>query len=129
MIIRMDFELTEEQQLLRRAIREFAEAEIRPRALEWDEAQHFPAELVPALGGLGLMGIEVSEEYQGAGMTALDYCICVEELARVCPAVCPSRWRHTTACAWLTSPGSATTSSAVAFCPSSRGESDSARGP
>ena len=94
----MDFELTHEQQLLGRAIREFAEAEIRPHVLQWDEAQHFPIELVPALGGLGLMGIEVPEEYGGAGMTAVDYCICMEEVARVCPAVALSLAAHNGLC-------------------------------
>ena len=94
----MEFELTQEQQLLKRAVREFAEAEIRPHVLEWDEAQHFPTELMPALGKFGLMGIEVPEEYQGAGMGALDYCICVEELARVCPAVALSVAAHNGLC-------------------------------
>ena len=94
----MEFELTQEQQLLKRAVREFAEAEIRPHVLEWDEAQHFPTELMPALGKLGLMGIEIPEEYQGASMGALDYCICVEELARVCPAVALSVAAHNGLC-------------------------------
>ena len=51
----MDFRLTEEQQLLRQSVREFAEREIRPHVREWDEAQHFPRELVPELAALGLM--------------------------------------------------------------------------
>ena len=54
----MDFRLTEEQQLLRRTVREFAETEIRPHVREWDEAQHFPVELVPKLAELGLLGIQ-----------------------------------------------------------------------
>ena len=90
----MDFELTHEQQFLGRTIREFAESEIRPHVLEWDEAQHFPIELVPALGRLGLMGIQVPEEYGGAGMNAVDYCICIEEVARVCPSVALSLAAH-----------------------------------
>ena len=94
----MDFELTHEQQFLGRAIREFAESEIRPHVLEWDEAQHFPIELVPALGALGLMGIEIPEEYGGAGMTAVDYCICIEEVARVCPSVALSLAAHNGLC-------------------------------
>ena len=90
----MDFRLTEEQQLLRRTVREFADAEIRPHVREWDEAQHFPVELVPKLGALGLMGIQWPEEYGGAGMSALDYCICIEELARVDPGVALSVAAH-----------------------------------
>ncbi len=82
----MDFRLSEQQELLRRTIREFAEVEIRPHVREWDAAQHFPRELLPKLAGLGLMGIQFPEEYGGAGMSAVDYCICIEELARVDPA-------------------------------------------
>src|SRR5258705_10110292 len=83
----MDFRLTEDQELLRRSVREFAETEIRPHVREWDESQHFPAEVIPALGALGLMGIQVPDQYGGAGMSAIDYCICIEELARVDPAL------------------------------------------
>jgi alkylation response protein AidB-like acyl-CoA dehydrogenase len=90
----VDFRLTEEQQLLRRTVREFADAEIRPHIREWDEAQHFPVELMPKLGALGLMGIQWPEEYGGAGMSALDYCICIEELARVDPGVALSVAAH-----------------------------------
>jgi alkylation response protein AidB-like acyl-CoA dehydrogenase len=90
----MDLRLTEEQELLRRSIREFAEAEIRPHVREWDEAQHYPAELIPKLAALGLMGIQFAEEYGGAAMSSVDYCICVEELARVDPSVCLSVAAH-----------------------------------
>jgi alkylation response protein AidB-like acyl-CoA dehydrogenase len=65
----MKFALTGEQQLLRKAVREFAEAEIRPHVREWDAAQHFPRELVPKLADLGLMGIQFPEQYGGAGMS------------------------------------------------------------
>ena len=81
----MDFRPTEEQELLRRSVREFAETEIRPHVREWDEAQHFPVELMPKLAALGLLGIQFPEQYGGAGMSAVDYCICIEELARVDP--------------------------------------------
>jgi hypothetical protein len=80
--------LTEEQELLRRTVREFAEAEIRPHVMEWDESQHFPLDsLLPRLAELGLTGIQIDERYGGSGMGAVDYCICIEELARVCPAI------------------------------------------
>jgi hypothetical protein len=94
----MDFRPTEEQALLRRTVREFAETEIRPHVREWDEAQHFPAELVPKLAALGLMGIQFAEEYGGAGMSAIDYCICIEEIARVDPAIALSLAAHNGLC-------------------------------
>jgi alkylation response protein AidB-like acyl-CoA dehydrogenase len=90
----MDFRLSEEQELLRRSIREFAETEIRPHVMEWDEAQHFPKELLPKLASLGLMGIQFDERWGGAGMSAVDYCICIEELARVDPSISLSVAAH-----------------------------------
>jgi alkylation response protein AidB-like acyl-CoA dehydrogenase len=79
--------LSDEQELLRRSVREFAETEIRPHVREWDEEQHFPIALVPRLAGLGLLGMQVPEQYGGAGMSSIDYCICLEEIARVDPAI------------------------------------------
>jgi alkylation response protein AidB-like acyl-CoA dehydrogenase len=90
----MQFELSEEQALLRRSVREFAETEIRPHVMEWDNAQHFPHELLPKLAELGLMGIQFPEAYGGAAMNAVDYCICIEELARVDPSVSLSVAAH-----------------------------------
>ena len=94
----MDFRLSEEQQILRRTVREFAESEIGPHVMEWDEAQHFPMDLLPKLASLGLMGIQFPEEVGGAGMSAVDYCICIEELARVCPAIALSVAAHNGLC-------------------------------
>src|SRR5918992_2797203 len=94
----MDIRLTEEQRLLRRSVREFAESELRPHVMEWDEAQHFPNELLPKLAELGLMGIQFPESYGGAGMSAVDYCICIEELARVDPSVALSVAAHNGLC-------------------------------
>jgi alkylation response protein AidB-like acyl-CoA dehydrogenase len=94
----MDFRLSEEQILLRRTVREFAEAEIRPHVMEWDEAQQFSLDLLPKLAELGLLGVQFPEEYGGAGMSALDYCICIEEIARVCPAVALSIAAHNGLC-------------------------------
>jgi alkylation response protein AidB-like acyl-CoA dehydrogenase len=94
----MDFRLSDEQEILRRSVREFAEAEIRPYMMEWDEAQRFPMDLLPRLAELGLMGIQFPEEYGGAGMSALDYCICIEEIARVCPAIALSVAAHNGLC-------------------------------
>jgi len=83
----MDFRLSDDQVVLRRAVRDFAEAEIRPHVMAWDEAQAFPHELVPKLAALGLLGIQIPEAHGGAGMSAVDYCVCIEELARVDPSV------------------------------------------
>jgi alkylation response protein AidB-like acyl-CoA dehydrogenase len=90
----MHFQLSDEQHLLRRSIREFAEAEIGPYVRAWDEAQQFPKSLFSQLADLGLMGIQFAPEYGGSGMSAVDYCICIEELARVDPSVSLSVAAH-----------------------------------
>jgi alkylation response protein AidB-like acyl-CoA dehydrogenase len=90
----MDVRLTDEQELLRRSIREFAEAELRPHVREWDEAQQFPPALLSKFAELGLMGIQFPESYGGAAMSSVDYCLCIEELARVDPSVCLSVAAH-----------------------------------
>jgi alkylation response protein AidB-like acyl-CoA dehydrogenase len=95
----VDFRPTDEQELLRRTVREFAEAEMRPHVMEWDEAQHFPMDLLPKLAALGLMGIQFPEEFGGSAMSAVNYCICIEELARVCPAIALSVAAHNGLCA------------------------------
>ena len=95
----MDFRLTDEQQVLRRSIREFAETEIRPFVREWDEAQAFPRSLVAKMAALGLMGIQFPEAYGGSAMSAIDYCICIEELARIDPSVSLSVAAHNGLCA------------------------------
>ena len=94
----MDFRPSEQHELLRRTVREFAESEIRPHVREWDEAQHFPVELVPKLAALGLLGIQVGESYGGAGMSAIEYCICIEEIARVDPGLALSVAAHNGLC-------------------------------
>lgn len=94
----MDFRLTDEQRLLGKGVREFAETELRPHVREWDAAQHFPSEVMPSLAALGLMGIQIPEAYGGAGLSALDYCICIEELARVDPGVALSVAAHNGLC-------------------------------
>ncbi len=94
----MDFRPSEEQELLRRTVREFAETEIGPHVMEWDEAQEFSADLLPKLAAIGLAGVQFPEEFGGAGLSAVDYCICIEELARVCPAVALSVAAHNGLC-------------------------------
>ena len=79
----MDFTFTDEQEHLRKSVREFAEGEIGPHVMEWDEAAHFPTELLPKLGEMGLMGVLFPEEYGGAGLGYVEYATAIEELARV----------------------------------------------
>ncbi|MGD9905549.1 MAG: acyl-CoA dehydrogenase family protein [Vicinamibacterales bacterium] len=90
----MDTTLTDDQTLLARSVREFAERAIRPHVRTWDEAQQLPAGLLAELADLGLMGIQIPERYGGAGMSALDYCVALEELARVDPSVALSVAAH-----------------------------------
>ncbi len=79
----MDFSFTDEQNQLRRSVREFAEGEILPHVMEWDEASRFPSEIMPKLGEMGLLGVIFPEEYGGAGLGYLEYVIAIEELSRV----------------------------------------------
>ena len=79
----MDFQLNEEQLQLRKSVREFAEREILPNVMKWDEEAKFPLETVKELGKLGLLGIIFPAEYGGAGMGYIEYVIAIEELSRV----------------------------------------------
>src|ERR1700674_4847667 len=79
----MEFELTEEQLQMKMSVREFAEGEIAPHVMEWDESQHFPVELQPKLAELGLLGILFPGEYGGAGLGYVEYATAIEELSRV----------------------------------------------
>ncbi len=90
----MDFMLNEEQQLLRKTVREFAESELAPHSREWDEKQEFPREVFTKLGEMGLMGVVWPGEYGGSGMSTLDYAIVMEELARVDAGVALSVAAH-----------------------------------
>lgn len=94
----MDFEFSDDQLALRRAVREFAEAEIAPHVREWDEANTFPLECVKKLGALGYMGSVFPEEYAGAGLDYISYAIIIEELARVDPSVALIIAAHTSLC-------------------------------
>jgi alkylation response protein AidB-like acyl-CoA dehydrogenase len=79
----VDFSLTDEQRQLQRTVRDFAQTEIAPHVMEWDEASRFPSELIPKLAELGLLGIIFPEKYGGAGLGYIEYVIAIEELARV----------------------------------------------
>jgi len=78
----MDFKLTEEQELLKKAVREFVEAEIAPFAAKWDEEDVCPVELFPKMGEMGMTGIFIPEEYGGAGLGHIERAIVLEEVSR-----------------------------------------------
>src|SRR5258708_6155415 len=79
----MDFRLTEEQIQIQQTVRDFAESEIKPHVMEWDEAQTFPTDVVKKLGELGMLGAIFPEEYGGAGLSYIDYVNIIEELGVV----------------------------------------------
>src|ERR1019366_5136651 len=79
----MKANVTEDLEILRRAIREFAEREIGPHVMEWEEAQRFPIELLPKLAELGLMGAVFPAEYGGSGVSYPEYVVMIEEISRV----------------------------------------------
>jgi alkylation response protein AidB-like acyl-CoA dehydrogenase len=94
----VDFEYTPEQIHLRRAVREFAAAEIAPHVMEWDEAQTFPLEVIQKLGKLGYMGAIFPEKYGGAELGYVEYSIIIEELSRVDGSVGIIVAAHTSLC-------------------------------
>src|SRR4029079_2223335 len=94
-LARMNYDLTDEQELLRRTVREFAESRVAPVAEELDREERFPYELVSELAELGLMGIPIPEEYGGAGADTVSYAIAVEELTRIDSSVAITVAAHT----------------------------------
>ena len=91
-------ELTENQLLIRDTIRDFAEKNIRPRVMEFDESQEFPMDIMQQLGELGFLGILIPEEYGGAGLGYVEYALIVEELARIDPSISLSVAAHNGLC-------------------------------
>jgi alkylation response protein AidB-like acyl-CoA dehydrogenase len=79
----LDFQLTEEQLQLRKSIREFAEREIAPNVMKWDEANHFPVDVIKQLGKMGVLGMIFPADHGGAGLGYVEYVIAIEELSRV----------------------------------------------
>ena len=94
----MDFALSEEQQLLKKTVREFAEKELAPHSREWDEKQEFPREIFTKAGELGLMGATWPAQYGGAGLSTAEYAIAIEELSRVDAGVALSIAAHNSLC-------------------------------
>jgi hypothetical protein len=94
----LDFQLNDEQQHLRKSVREFAEREIAPNVMKWDEASEFPLATIKELGKLGLLGTIFPAEYGGAGMGYVEYVIAIEELSRVDGSVGIIVAAHTSLC-------------------------------
>jgi len=94
----MDFGYTPEQQHLRKTVRAFCEAEIKPHVMEWDESQTFPDEVFHKLGELGVLGEVFPEELGGTGYSYVDYSLVMEELARVDPSVALCVAAHVSLC-------------------------------
>ena len=78
----MDFNYSEEQNLLANAAKEFAEQYIRPHIMEWDESQHFPADVLHKAGEMGFMGVFIPEKYGGSGFGYHEYIAIIEEISK-----------------------------------------------
>jgi alkylation response protein AidB-like acyl-CoA dehydrogenase len=96
----VDFSLSDEQELLRAEVRRFAEERIRPGLRERDQRHEFPAAIVAEAAELGLLGMLVPEEHGGGGQDPLSYCLAIEELSRVCPAVGITVSVSNSVCCW-----------------------------
>ncbi|MDG1159301.1 MAG: acyl-CoA dehydrogenase [Flavobacteriales bacterium] len=94
----MNFEHNENEQMIAQMVRDFAEKEIRPTFMEWDESQHFPKSLFNKMGELGLMGVLVPEEYGGAGLGYNEYITVISEIAQVCGSIGLSVAAHNSLC-------------------------------
>jgi alkylation response protein AidB-like acyl-CoA dehydrogenase len=88
----------ENQVMIRQMVKDFADKEIRPKMMEWDEAQTFPVEVFKKLGNLGLMGVLVPEEYGGSGLGYFEYITIVSEIAKVCGSIGLSVAAHNSLC-------------------------------
>ena len=94
----MNFYFSEEQQLIAASARDFAEQYIRPHIMEWDEAQHFPIDVLHKAGEMGFMGIFIPEEYGGSGLGYHEYVAIIEEIAKVDPSIGLSVAAHNSLC-------------------------------
>jgi len=94
----MNFEKTENQKMIAQMVRDFAEKEIRPNVMKWDESQEFPKEVFRKMGELGIMGVLVPEQYGGAGMGYYEYISVIEEVAKVCGSIGLSVAAHNSLC-------------------------------
>lgn len=92
------FEETENQKMIAQMVRDFGDREIKPKSMEWDESQEFPVQLFKKMGGLGLMGVLVPEEYGGAGFGYLEYVTAVSEVAKLDGSIGLSVAAHNSLC-------------------------------
>lgn len=83
----MDFDLTDEQKMLKKTVRDFAEKEIKPTRAEFDENEEYPIDILRRLGEMGIMGMAVPPEYGGSGADVISYAIAIEELSKIDPSV------------------------------------------
>lgn len=93
-----NFTETENQHMIRQMIRDFADKNIRPKMMEWDESQTFPKDVMHQLGELGLLGVLVPEEYGGSGFGYFEYVTAIVELAKVDPSIGLSMAAHNSLC-------------------------------
>ncbi|MDH3284030.1 MAG: acyl-CoA dehydrogenase family protein [Acidobacteriota bacterium] len=94
----MNFELNEEQRMIRQAASEFAAKELAPHVRDWDREAHFPRDAMKTAGSLGFLGVLVPEEYGGAGLGYVEYVTVIEEIAKVDPAIALSVAAHNSLC-------------------------------
>src|SRR2546423_3733148 len=94
----MDFSLSENQKMIAQTVRDFAEKHIKPKMMEWDESQEFPIEVFKEMGKLGLMGILVPQEYNGAGLGYFEYVTAISEISKVCGSIGLSMAAHNSLC-------------------------------
>jgi alkylation response protein AidB-like acyl-CoA dehydrogenase len=94
----MNFEAGENQKMIAQMVRDFAEKEIRPHVMTWDESQEFPRELFRKMGELGLMGVLVPQEYGGSGLSYFEYISVIDEIAQVCGSIGLSTAAHNSLC-------------------------------
>ena len=94
----MNFELSEEQKILQQSVREFCARAIIPHAARWDREEHFPHEIIPTMGEMGLLGMQIPETYGGAGMKFTDYVVALEEVARADASVGLTMASHNSLC-------------------------------
>jgi alkylation response protein AidB-like acyl-CoA dehydrogenase len=97
-VVGFDFQLNETQKMIAESVKDFAEQNIRPNIMKWDESQEFPVEVMKQLGEMGLMGVLVPEEYGGSGLGYFEYVTAIKELSKVDPSIGLSMAAHNSLC-------------------------------
>ena len=94
----MDFNYSENQQMIAETIADFSSREIRPNFMDWDERQYFPLDLFKKLGSLGMLGVLVPAQYGGSGLGYNEYVIIISEIAKMCGSIGLSVAAHNSLC-------------------------------